>query len=357
MRVAIVHDYLCSKGGSERVFEYICEAFPEADIYTLALNTKETFPYFEGRKIQTTFLQPFIRSSKSFRWLFLAGTWAMRQFDFSGYDLVVSSSTTTAKYLKAPKGKHICYCYMPTRALWHFESYFGNSLVGKCLKPFLSLLRKRDFKAAQKVDKFLTISESSKGYIRDYYARDSEVLFCPIDFGKIQFSEKKEVHYLVVSRLEHWKRVDYAIEAFNALGLPLKVIGKGSEETVLRAKAKSNITFLGEVSDADLALEYSRCKAVIFTPFLEYGLIPIEANASGTAVIAYGKGGIQETMIPDQTAVFFEEQTAASLIDAVRRFEKMQFKPYALRKHAMKWESSVFIQQFRKKVLAIRESL
>lgn len=352
MKIAIVHDYLCSKGGSERVFQYICEAFPEADAYTLAFNPKATFPYFSKRPIQTTWLQPFVRSSRAFRWLFLIGTYAMKSLDFSKYDLVVSSSTTTAKYLTAPNGLHICYCYMPTRALWHFDSYFGKGRTAKFLKPLLPFLKKRDFAAAQKVDRFLTISQSSQNYIRQYYARDSEVLYCPIDTSQFTFSAEKKEHYLIVSRLEHWKRVDYAVEAFSDLGLPLKIIGTGSEEAKLRALAKPNISFLGEVDDQTLAREYSQCKAVIFTPFLEYGLIPLEANASGTPVIAYGHGGIRETMTP-ATALFFYEQTPAALSACVKEFEKRSFDPYLLKEHARKWDCSAFIQNFRQKVLSL----
>ncbi len=360
MKVAIVHDYLCSKGGSERVFQYICEAFPEADVYTLAFNPHKTFSYFSKRAIQTTWLQPFIRSSTTFRWLFLLGTKAIQSLDFSKYDLVVSSSTTVAKYLSAPRALHICYCYMPTRAIWHFENYFGGNWISKLLAPLLPFLKKRDFAAAQKVNRFLTISQSSQNYIQQYYARDSEILYCPIDLSQLTFSAKKKDHYLIVSRLEYWKRVDYAVEAFNSLGLPLKIIGTGSEKEKLRALAKENISFLGEVDDATLAREYSECKAVVFTPFLEYGLIPLEANASGTPVIAYGHGGIRETMIPTDnsekkipTAMFFYEQTANALSDCIKKFETFQFDPAALREHALKWDSSTFIPNFREKVLSL----
>lgn len=352
MKIAIVHDYLCSKGGSERVFQYICEAFPEADVYTLAFNAKKTFPYFSKRPIRTTWMQPIIQSSTSFRWLFVLGTYAMQSLDLSQYDLIVSSSTTVAKYVKAPNGIHICYCYMPTRAIWHFENYFGKSWVAKGLKPLLPLLKKRDFGAAQKVDQFLTISQSSQNYIQQYYGRQSEVLYCPIDTSQLIFSAIKKDHYLIVSRLEYWKRVDYAVEAFNLLGLPLKIIGTGSEEAKLKALAKKNILFLGEVDDATLAREYSECKAVIFTPFLEYGLIPIEANASGTPVIAYGHGGIRETMVPE-TSLFFYQQTAAALIDCVKKFETTPFDPHIIRHHALKWDSKIFINKFRERVFSL----
>src|SRR3989338_6770051 len=201
MKIAIVHDHLCGKGGSERVFQYICEAFPEADTYTLAFNPAKTFPYFANRHIRTTWLQPLVQSSRAFRWSFPLASYAMQSLDFSNYDLVISSSTTTTKYLIAPF--HICYCYMPTRALWHFDSYFGHSKIKLFLKPLLPLLKKRDFAAAQKVDYFLTISQSSQSYIKQYYARDAEVLYCPIDTSPFYLSPKKD-HYLIVSRLEYW---------------------------------------------------------------------------------------------------------------------------------------------------------
>ena len=351
MKIALVHDYLCSKGGSERVFQYICEIFPEADVYTLACNSLKTFPYFQDRPIRTTWLNPFVQSSSAFRWLFPLATHTMQRLDLSAYDLIISSSATTAKYISAPHALHICYCYMPTRALWHFEQYFGNSLSSKLFKAFLPYLRKRDYAAAQRIDFFLTISQKSKAYIQEYYSRQADVLHCPIDTDKFYISPTKKDHYLIVSRLEYWKRVDYAIEAFNDLGLPLKVIGTGSEEGKLKAKAKKNITFLGEVDDTLLAREYSECKAVIFTPFLEYGLIPLEANASGTPVIAYGYGGIEETMTP-ATSLFFYEQTPQALCAAIKKFETLQFDPVTLRNYALKWSIPSFKEQFREKIFS-----
>lgn len=354
MRLALVHDYLCGIGGSERVFQYICQEFPEADIYTLAYNPEQTFPYFKTRKINTTWLNTFVQSPQLFRLSFPIATYAMEHLNLYNYDLVFSSSATVAKYVNVRKGRHICYCYIPTRAIWKFQDYFQKSLVSSFFKILLPHLKKRDFKAAQKVDHFIAISEDTKEYIKKFYQRDSNVICCPIETDKFYPALKREDYYLVVSRLEHWKRVDYAIEAFNELGLPLKVIGKGVEEQNLKLKAKGNIEFLGEVDDRRLALEYSKCKAVIFTPYLEYGLIPLEANASGSPVIAYGRGGITETMISSDnqqgrkpTAIFFYEQTSQALIDAVRKFEKIKFESSYLVEHANQWSVPVFQRQIR----------
>ena len=353
MKIAIVHDYLCGVGGSERVFQYICEEFPDANAYTLAYNPLTTLPYFKKRHINTTKLNPIVQSMDTFRWSFPIATYAMEMLDLSQYDVVLSSSATVAKYVHVPNGKHICYCYIPTRALWQTHQYFGASLKASLVRPFLSYLKRRDYEAAQRVDQFIAISEFTRKQIALTYKRDSQIIFSPIDLTKFQVSESHSDSYLIVSRLEQWKRVDYAIEAFTKLGLPLRVIGTGIQEDYLRGIAGHNITFLGQVDDATLAREYGEAKAVIFTPFLEYGLVPLEANACGTPVICYGIGGITETMIPwglnqesSPTAVFFYEQTAESLAKAVRQFELISFNSEDLVKHA----SSFGVPAFKKKL-------
>ena len=361
MNIAIIHDYLCGIGGSERIFQYMCEEFPEADAYTLAYNPSATFPYFRTRRIRTTWLNRFVQSTAAFRWSFPLATYVMQSLDLSRYDVVLSSSATVAKYVNVPKGRHICYCYIPTRAIWHFKEYFGDSIKAKLLKVTLPYLKRRDLAAARKIDRFIAISQASKEYIRQYYGRDADVVYCPIELDKFRPSVQKGKHFLIVSRLERWKKIDYAVEAFTRLGLPLRIIGAGPEEQRLRALAGPNITFLGAVNDATLAREYSEAGAVIFTPFLEYGLIPLEANASGTPVICYGKGGIVETMVPaegrtgkgvDATAVFFYEQSADALIDAIKRFDTITFDSNALVRHAQKWG----VPSFKKKLRMIVES-
>jgi glycosyltransferase involved in cell wall biosynthesis len=361
MKIAIIHDYLCGIGGSERMFQYMCEEFSEADAYTLAYNPAATFPYFRTRGIRTTWLNRFVQSTAAFRWSFPLATYVMQSLDLSRYDVVLSSSATVAKYASVPNGRHICYCYIPTRAIWHFDEYFGNSVKAKLLKMTLPYLKRRDLAAARKIDRFIAISQASKDYIRQYYGRDAEIVYCPIELDKFHPSVKKGDHYLIVSRLERWKKIDYAVEAFTRLDLPLRVIGAGPEEQRLRSMAGRKVTFLGAVDDATLAREYSEAKAVIFTPFLEYGLIPLEANASGTPVICYGKGGIVETMVPAEgrqgqdgnaTAVFFNEQSADALIDAIRRFETYTFNSDTLVRHAQKWG----VPSFKQKIRTIVES-
>jgi glycosyltransferase involved in cell wall biosynthesis len=358
MRIALVHDYLCVVGGSDRVFQYMCEAFPDADVYALSLNRSRALPYFRDRKdIRTTWMNPFVQSSLAFRIAFPLATYAMQGLDLSAYDVVLSSAATTARYVRAPNGRHVCYCYFPTRAVWQHDVYFGKSLPGRLFGPLVPFLKKRELEAVAHTDEFVAISEVTRSYIREYYHRDASILPCPIDLSAFGPSKEKSDAFLIVSRLEYWKRLDYAVEAFTRLGLPLRIIGKGPEERRLRAMAGPNVTFLGPVDDATLAREYARARAVIFTPHLEYGLIPLEANASGTPVIAFGKGGIEETMIPataeagpagNATAVFYHEQTPEAVIGAVRRFERLCFDPAVLTAHASRWSVPNFQRELRR---------
>ena len=361
MKIALVHDFLCAVGGSERIFEYLCEEFKEADIFTLSINPVKTFPYFSTREINVTWMNRFVRSHSIFKWFFPIASYAMEKLDLSGYQIVISSSATVAKYIKVPSGKHFCYCYFPTRALWESGKYFGNSRKKVLLKPFLKYLQKRDFSAAQQVDQFIAISEYTRRFIKKYYNRNSVVIHSPIETDKFYSAEQRGDYYLLVSRLEKWKRVDYAITAFNKLGLPLRIIGTGEEQEYLKRISKANITFMGSVNDRSLAEQYSRAKAVIFTPFLEYGLVPLEANASGAPVIGYGRGGITETMMDvggngrgpkkKATAIFFYEQTDKALMKAVLDFKKYKFFSSKLVKHAKNWDVGKFRSKIRKYIM------
>jgi len=364
MKIAVIHDSLVVSGGSERVFLNILEEFKEADVYTLAYNPKKVSSQFKNYKIKTSFLNPFIKNHTSFRAFFPIATYLMQHWDFSKYDLIITSSATTAKYISKFKGKHICYCYYPTRAIWECHKYFNsNDLKGMAFRAILPYFQERDLAASKRVDKFIGISQESAKAIENYYGKKAEMVFSPIDYEKFKLGlrEKKSDNYLIVSRLVHWKKLEYAIEAFNQCGAPLKIIGTGSEEKKLTAMAKNNIMFLGNVDDATLVKEYGKARALIFTPELEYGLTPIEANAAGTPVIAYGKGAVLETMIPynpsnknatSHTAVFFDHQTPESIIDAIKIFENLKFDRHELTKHA----SQFGIELFRKKLRSIVNS-
>lgn len=357
MRTALVHDALCCVGGAERVFKYLCEEFEEADIYTLCYNPSETLEFFRTKDINVTWLDKLIKTPQGLRLSFPIAASVMKNLDLSQFDLVISSSASIAKYVSAKNGKHLSYCYYPTRALWEPEKYFGNNKWRRNLNPFLEYYREKDIKLTQRVDQFIAISEDSRYHIKKYYCRNSHVINCPIETEKFLPSNNKSDYFLLVSRLLKWKRVDYAIEAFNELGFPLKIVGTGEEEEYLRSVAESNIEFLGFIDDKQLAIEYSNARAVIFTPSLEYGLIPLEANASGTPVIAYGMGGVAETMVPynseekmtqqSPTAVFFYEQSKEALIEAIEVFEQVDFISDNLVDYASRWGVESFKRKFR----------
>ena len=361
MKIALIQDQLLTPAGSERVFLYMAQEFKEADLFTLCYNPETTWPEFKKLKIRTHWLNRFIRNHRAFKIMFPIASLAMEHWDFSEYDLVITSSATTAKYVRRFNAPHICYCYYPTRAIWSFGNYFGERLgiKEKVFSILLPYFKKRDIAAARRVDQFIAISESSRKAINKYYGRESVVLSCPVDLDRLQRANGaiREDYFLLVSRLERWKLVEYAVEAFNRLGLPLRIVGKGPEEAKLRALAKDNVTFMGSVDDQTLARCYSGARAVIFTPELEYGLVPIEALASGTPVIALGRGGVLETMIDiddplgrPATAVLFPDPNAESLVAAVHRFQAASFSVESLVAHAASYGIPKFRQHLRRVV-------
>jgi glycosyltransferase involved in cell wall biosynthesis len=358
MKIALVQDQLLTPAGSERVFLYMVQEFQDADIYTLCYNPINTWPEFKALNVRVSLLNRFIQTHSRFKMLFPLSTYFMQIWDFSKYDLIITSSATTAKYIKKYTGKHICYCYLPTRAIWSHNSYFGDStnIKIKIFKAILWFLKKRDFAAAKRVDKFISISQSSAEAIKSIYGRDSLVLFCPIDFDrfKLGVTMHKKDYFLIVSRLEKWKLIDYAVEAFNILGLPLKIIGSGEESAHLRSIAAPNISFLGSVDDETLVRYYGEARAVVFTPELEYGLVPLEANAAGTPVIALGRRGVLETMVGlddasgrKATAVLYPDPTSVCLIDAVIKFQSSNFIQEDLLFHASKFSIGSFQKNLR----------
>lgn len=364
MKIALIQDQLLTCAGSERVFLYMCQEFKEADIFTLCYNKETTLPEFKNFNIKVhPLFNKLIRSHKIFKIFFPISTYAMELWDFSKYDLIISSSATTAKYVKRFNGKHICYCYIPTRAIWNFDGYF-TGVVGfkeRVFKLFKNYFKNRDMKAASRVYKFLAISEITRVAINNCYKRDSEVLFAPIELPILDNTNiQKKDFYLIVSRLEKWKELEYPIKAFNKLNLPLKIIGIGPELSRLKNMANTNIEFLGGVDDNELSKYYSQALAVIFSPELEYGLVPIEAAAHGTPSIALGKGGVMETMINydgKPTAIFYDHPDEKSLEDAVVSFQKISFETDILIKHAQSFSIPIFKNKFRNFVKSIQDDI
>jgi len=329
MKVALVHDYLTQRGGAERVFELLCRFFPAADVFTSVYDPQRTIE-LEDRPVQTTILQQIPGGKKYFRLLAPLYYPAFRALNLQDYDLIISSSSSFAKAVrKRPDAKHICFCHNVTRFLWDTKTYLNQY---QDYKPFLPILeqifermKKVDVAYAQEPDTYIANSTVVARRIQSCYGREALVINYPIDSSKFIFSEHKDDFYLMSSRFLSYKRIDVAVEAFNWLGWPLIILGDGPERKSLEAKALSNIQFLGYVSDQVRADLMSRARSVIVTALEDYGLVPVEANASGTPVIGYGAGGILDTQISGKTGILFGSQTPDALQAALLQARDWQW--------------------------------
>lgn len=339
MKIALVHDYLTQKGGAERVFELLCNHYPDADVFTSLYSPNDTIDLGK-RLIQTTTLQNIPGAVKYFRLLAPFYYAAFRSLDLQTYDLIISSSTSFAKAVcKRPDAVHICLCHNVTRFLWDTQTYLHQYGSYQQLYPLLEkifqVMRQTDFRYAQEPDLYIANSSIVAQRIQKFYGKQAIVVNYPIDDRKFVFSSQKEDFYLVSSRLLSYKRIDIIVEAFNWLGWPLLIIGDGPERERLEAKALDNIRFLGHVEDAVRTNLMTRAKSVIVAALEDYGLVPIESNVSGTPVICYGAGGVLDTQIPGITGMFFERQTPDALQVALFNADKIQWDHHKIRDHAL----------------------
>jgi glycosyltransferase involved in cell wall biosynthesis len=352
MRVALVHDYLTQRGGAERVFELLCKFFHSADIYTSLYDSINTID-LTNRSLHTTFLQKLPGTRRNFRLFAPLYYPAFRLLDLSEYDLIISSTSSFAKAVKTkPGAMHICFCHNVTRFLWntstYLEEYNSFKKYSFVIKPLLRLMRQADFFYAQEPDLYIANSSTVARRIQSIYRRKSLILNYPIDTDKFMFSDHKEDFYLISSRMISYKRLDIAIEAFNWLGLPLVIIGDGPERKRLEAKALSNIKFLGYVNDEWRAHLMAKAKAMVITALEDYGLVPIEANASGTPVIGYGAGGILDTQISGKTGILFKHQSPESLQAALLKAEEQKWNYHQIRDHAINnFSEAIFFDRVR----------
>ena len=373
MRVALVHDYLVEYGGAERVLSALAEIFPYAPIYTLVYDEKLTKSAFANKKIHTSFLQKIPGARARHRLFPILMPMAIEQFDFSRFDLVFSDSGSYAKgVITLPNVLHICYCHTPMRYAWddsqkYIKEFKGYSSLIKKFVPFLmNYIRLWDKISADRPDYFIANSHFVSERIKKYYHRDSEVIYPPVDtnkskvqssrtnpFGMLRDRQKSKVkrdYFLMVGRLLSYKRFDMAIETFNRLGLPLKIIGEGPEMKRLKKRANSNIEFLGWLPDAELTDYYSRARAFIFPQEEDFGIVPLEAMAVGTPVIAFKAGGALETVEENKTGIFFDKESIESLIKAIENFQKKEkeFDPVSIREHALKFDKEIFKEKIEK---------
>lgn len=358
MRVAFVHEYLNQFGGAERMLQVLCAIFPNAPIYTLLYDPDATGHVFDDRVVVTSFLQNILFAKNHHRIFPLLMPLAIERFDFSEYDLVISLSASFAKgIITNPKTKHICYCLTPPRFLWDnsqrlTEEFGFPKIIKKLLPPFISYLRVWDQEASMRVDEFWSISGFIRDRVKKYYNKDSRIIYPPVDIDKFYISKDIEPYFLMVGRLVSYKRFDLAIKVFNKLGLPLKIAGQGPELKRLQNIAKHNIKFVGLVADNELSELYSHCKALIFPQEEDFGIVPLEAMASGRPVIAYKAGGAMETVLEYKTGIFFENQSEESIIDAMTKFNSTKFDSNICRNQAEQFNLLKFKEDIIKSVLA-----
>lgn len=357
MKLAIVHDYLNQYGGAERIIEIFHEMFPEAPIYTSIYDPEALPPVFRQMDIRPSFLQriPFIK--KTLQYYLPLLPLAFEHFDLQEYDVVLSSTTSFAKgVITSPDCVHICYCNTPMRFAWRYHDYVRDCEIGALRRKALALalhpIRLWDAVSANYVDYFIANSYNIARRITKFYRRDSQVIHCPVDCSRYAISPEIGDYYLIVSRLREYKRIDIAIQAFNQLALPLIIIGDGNDRERLERLAGESVHFLGKVDDPTLQRYYARCLALIFPGEEDFGLTPVEAQASGRPVIAYARGGALETVLDQVTGRLFEPQTPEALADAVRTFDVAAVDPQTIRTHALQFD----VSHFKQKISAFMEA-
>lgn len=351
MKVALVHDWLTGMRGGEKVLEIFCELYPEADIYTLIHFPGSVSKTIESHRIRTSFLQslPLVRSK--YRHYLPLMPAAVRGFDLSGYDLVISTSHCVAKGARAGHAHHISCCFTPMRYIWdQYEQYFAGAAwhVRWPMAMLRGALQRWDVRTAGEVDDFIAISRFVAERIRRHYGRESTVIYPHVDEEFYTPGPGAPGDFdLIVSALVPYKRIDVAIDAYNANGRKLRVVGSGPETERLKARARPNIEFLGWRSDSELRDLYRSCRALIFPGIEDYGIVPLEAMACGRPVIGLGQGGLLETVVPDRTGVLYDRMTPDALNAAIRRSETGVWDAGAIRAHAERFGKARYRRELK----------
>ncbi len=344
MKVAIIHDWLVTNAGAEKVLRSIVNLYPDADIFSLVdfLSSDERNTIIDGRKVHTSFIQNLPCAKNHFRHYLPFFPIAIESFDLSSYDLIISSSWAVAKGVKKTQNQiHICYCHTPIRYAWDlYDEYTKDLLWPKKIfvQNILKYIRKWDIETLDRVDYFIANSQFVQERIKRIYNRNSIVIYPPVDISSFSLYEEKEDFYFTASRLVPYKKTKLIVEAFNKMpDKLLVVIGSGEELTSIQKIAGSNIKVLGYQPDNVLIEKMQKAKAFVYAAVEDFGIIPIEAMSCGTPVIALNKGGTKETIVDKVTGIHFDEQTTKSIINAVEQFEKIDFDPHRIRQEATKY--------------------
>lgn len=349
MKIAVVHDWLVTDAGAEKVLKSILEIYPTADIFSLVdfLNDKDRKTIINNKKTKTSFIQNLPLAKKHFRNYLPFFPKAIESFDLSKYDLVISSSWAVAKGVKTAKNQlHICYCYTPIRYAWDlYDEYTSNLKQPKkfLVQQSLKYIRKWDIDTLNRVDFFIADSKFVQDRIKKTYKKDSVVIYPPVDVDSYTLCEKKQDFYLSASRLVPYKKTKLIVEAFNEMpDKKLVVIGDGQEYEEIKKIAKSNIEVLG-YQEKDVMIKYMQnAKAFVYAAIEDFGIVPIEASACGTPVIALGIGGTAETITHKLNGVHFKNQTTADIIKAVNEFEGISFDAKLISKNAQSFNNDRF---------------
>lgn len=347
MKLALVHDYLSQDGGAERVLKAFHELWPEAPIFVL-FQDRAKFNHFSPGSIRESFLAKFPFITSHYQWYLPLMPLATEHHELREFDVVISSTSAFAKgVLTGERTLHLSYCYTPTRYLWsdtheYIADLKYNPLIKAALPRLLHRLRLWDKMSADRVDRFIAISETVRRRIEKYYRRDSQVIYPPVAVEQFSISDTVDDYYVAGGRLVPYKRLDLVVRVFNRLRWPLKIFGTGPEFENLRSIAKPNIEFIGRITDAAKAQLLARARAFIHPQVEDFGIIPVEAMAAGRPVIAYGVGGATETVIPGETGVFFREQSWEPLLDTLINFDWERWPPERLRAQAQRFNTENF---------------
>ncbi len=353
MRIAIVHYWLVGMRGGESVVEALCEMFPDADIFTHVVDREAISSRLRQHRISTSFIARLPRAVKAYRTYLPLMPLALEQLDMRRYDLIISSESGPAKGIVPPaEAVHVCYCHSPMRYIWNMYADYraGAGLLTRMAMPALAhYLRAWDHSSAARVDQFVANSSCVATRIRKYYRRDSIVVHPPVDTGSFMPLHPDAVgdFHLMVGALVRYKRPDLAVEAFNATGRRLIVIGGGEMLDELRRMAGPTVEVVGPQPPEEVRRLYARCRALVFPGEEDFGIVPVEAMASGRPVVAFGRGGVLDTVIDGVTGALFHEQTVDALVDAVERCERQQFDPLALSRHASRFGKRRFQLEMR----------
>jgi len=360
-KTALVHHWLVTTRGGERVFEALAELFPSADLFTLVCDKTKMPQSLSARRVRSSFLQHFPKATRWYRYYLPLFPYATEQLDLTGYDFLDNSDAATVQGARGRKATHICYCHTPMRYVWNgYETYrrMAGPLSSSALAAFRKRLCQWDYEAAQRVTLFVANSRNVQKRIRECYDRESCVIYPPVDTERFlpgPSSQRSEDFFLIVSPLVSYKRVDLLVDAFNGSRRNLVVIGDGPEKKKLESRAGPTVRLLGSQSDAAVVQAMQQCRAFVFAGEEDFGIVMAEAQACGKPVIAFGRGGAAEIVDPGETGLLFEEQSTECVIDALDRFERASFEPFAIRRSSLRFSRERFLNEFRK--LAARTTL